>query len=87
MVQDTSSSPEIYLAKHSNGQLGGWGVQDNNDDSDNDQNHFYNAIYTDMRDRTVIWAVSIPGETLWCTLQTTNPYRRLQTHFPWRLAF
>lgn len=68
MVQDTSSSPEIYLARQSNGQFGGWGIADSNDASD--------VNYSDLRECTVVWAVSVPGESLWCAQETTNPHRR-----------
>ncbi|KAF8892672.1 mini-chromosome maintenance replisome factor-domain-containing protein [Infundibulicybe gibba] len=63
MVQDTSYSPEIYLARRSNGRCGGWGLAEDNDDSGGD------VHYPDLRECSVIWAVSIPGETSWCTAE------------------
>ncbi|KAF9452815.1 hypothetical protein P691DRAFT_803108 [Macrolepiota fuliginosa MF-IS2] len=62
LVQDTSPSPEIYLARRPNGHCGGWGIADTRDISDN-------VNYSDLREITVIWAVSIPGESPWCSAE------------------
>jgi len=57
MIQDTSFSPELYLAKTANGDCGGWGL---NPVSGSD------AIqYPDLRECKVFWAVSIPGLSPW----------------------
>ncbi|KAJ7632288.1 putative alanine racemase-domain-containing protein [Roridomyces roridus] len=57
MIQDTSPSPEMYLARHSNGKCGGWGLVDDSGTEDID--------YSDLRENTVLWAVSVPGESPW----------------------
>jgi hypothetical protein len=59
MVQDTSSSPEMYLSKLRDGKCGGWGLSDS---SQGDETEF---DYNDLRDCIVLWAVSVPGETVW----------------------
>lgn len=67
MVQDTSPSPQIYLAKLPNNNPGGWGITCPQDLSP--------INHDDLGQCTVLWATSVPGESLWCTQQTTNPYR------------
>ncbi|KAJ6606625.1 putative alanine racemase-domain-containing protein [Mycena vulgaris] len=57
MIQDTSPSPEMYLAKRSGGRCGGWGLAD--DASSDDIN------YSDLRENAVVWAVSVPAESPW----------------------
>ncbi|KAJ7470418.1 putative alanine racemase-domain-containing protein [Mycena latifolia] len=57
MVQDTSPSTEMYLAKRSGGRCGGWGLADDEPIDDLD--------YSDLRENVVIWAVSIPAESPW----------------------
>jgi hypothetical protein len=61
MVQDTSSSPEMYLSKLRDGKCGGWGLSDSSQ-GDGDDTEF---DYNDLRDCIVLWAVSVPGETEW----------------------
>ena len=63
MIQDTSPSPEIYLAKLKDGGLGGWGISDHSDLGE-DEAAF---DYSNLRERTVAWATSIPGEAPWVT--------------------
>ncbi|KAJ7349355.1 mini-chromosome maintenance replisome factor-domain-containing protein [Mycena albidolilacea] len=65
MIQDTSPSPEMYLAKRSNGQCGGWGLAD--DASPDDIN------YADLRENTVVWAVNVPGESEWVASELDGP--------------
>ncbi|KAF8185027.1 mini-chromosome maintenance replisome factor-domain-containing protein [Mycena galopus ATCC 62051] len=65
MVQDTSPSPEMYLAKLSGGRCGGWGLTD--DASSEDIN------YADLRENTVIWAVNVPGESEWVASEVDGP--------------
>jgi hypothetical protein len=61
MVQDTSLSPEMYLAKLTSEKCGGWGIVDISPQTDDE-----NAInYDDLRECSVLWAVSVPGETAW----------------------
>ena len=76
MIQDTSFSPELYLAKTANGDCGGWGL---NPVSGSD------AIqYTDLRECKVFWAVSIPGLNTWSgSTESTSNYRAPLPHkFP-----
>ena len=60
MIQDTSPSPEMYLARQSTTQCGGWGL-DVAHPADQDQ-----INYADLRERTVLWAITVPGESAWC---------------------
>jgi hypothetical protein len=57
MVQDTSPSPEMYLSKLEGNKCGGWGITNEVATEDVD---YSNA---DLQECTVIWAVSVPGET------------------------
>ncbi|KAJ7702444.1 putative alanine racemase-domain-containing protein [Mycena rosella] len=57
MIQDTSPSPEMYLAKRSGGRCGGWGMAD--DGLEDGLN------YSDLRENAVVWAVSVPAESSW----------------------
>ncbi|KAG6864148.1 hypothetical protein C0991_012126 [Blastosporella zonata] len=59
MVQDTSASPEMYIARRRGGKWGGWGQVD-------DHNASAPIDYADLRECTVLWAVSVPGESPWC---------------------
>jgi hypothetical protein len=70
MVQDTSSSPEMYLAKLPQGRPGGWGLESTIPESGSQ-----NIDYADLRECTTFWAVSIPGESQWCAheLDDTAP--------------
>ncbi|KAF9052759.1 mini-chromosome maintenance replisome factor-domain-containing protein [Panaeolus papilionaceus] len=56
MIQDTSISPELYVAQHSNGDCGGWGMHDA--DSEDFE-------YSDLKECSVFWATSIPGQSSW----------------------
>ncbi|PPQ63202.1 hypothetical protein CVT24_005747 [Panaeolus cyanescens] len=56
MIQDTSISPELYVAQHSNGECGGWGMHDA--DSEDFE-------YSDLKECSVFWATSIPGQSPW----------------------
>ncbi|KAJ3539106.1 hypothetical protein NMY22_g4880 [Coprinellus aureogranulatus] len=62
MVQDTACSPEIYLSKRDSGDIGGWGLHDQ-DHSGDASGH---VDYSLLRECNVIWAVSIPGQSSWC---------------------
>jgi hypothetical protein len=63
MLQDTSANPEMYLSKLPGGTPGGWGI--GNDASNESQAAPIN--YSDLKECSVVWAVSIPGETEWFT--------------------
>ncbi|KAF9492272.1 hypothetical protein BDN71DRAFT_1451837 [Pleurotus eryngii] len=62
MIQDTSSSSEIYLARRRNGHTSGWGLFADTFDGRDDAE----MNYADLRECSVLWAVSIPGESEWC---------------------
>ncbi|KAL0947281.1 hypothetical protein HGRIS_013401 [Hohenbuehelia grisea] len=70
MIQDTSPSPELYLAKYNSGQCGGWGLSKDaqTDDSSSAEVDDVDSVieYADLRECAVVWAVSIPGESAWC---------------------
>lgn len=70
MVQDTSPSSEMYLWRYKSGNMGGWGVYDDNGHSSQD------VDYADLRECNVFWAVSIPGESLWCTTELDGEHGR-----------
>lgn len=73
MVQDTSFSPQLYLAKTAKGDCGGWGL---NPSSGSD-----NIQYTDLRECKVFWAVSIPGLGSWPgSTESTSNYRAPLPH-------
>ncbi|KAK0448360.1 uncharacterized protein EV420DRAFT_1567556 [Desarmillaria tabescens] len=59
MIQDTSISPEVYLARLPGGKVGGWGLVDETVHAGP------NFDYSNLRECSVLWAVSIPGE--WST--------------------
>jgi len=63
MVQDTSLSPELYLAKTSDGDCGGWGLSSASQGE--------NVQYNNLRECSVFWAVSIPGLSPWCPSSTS----------------
>lgn len=57
MVQDTSLSPEFYLAMHRNGCCGGWGIMHPDESDQYDPNQ--------LQECSNIWATSIPGTASW----------------------
>ncbi|GLB35181.1 putative mini-chromosome maintenance replisome factor [Lyophyllum shimeji] len=62
MIQDTSPSPQMYLARRKHALCGGWGLGAD-DATDRDDS----IDYADLRECTVVWAVSVPGESSWCS--------------------
>ncbi|KAH8102871.1 mini-chromosome maintenance replisome factor-domain-containing protein [Cristinia sonorae] len=58
MVQDPSSSSEMYLARTKSGKLSGWGIEV--DDGDH-----HDVEVENLRECTVLWAISVPGESEW----------------------
>lgn len=64
MVQDTSCSPEMYLSSLSESACGGWGLDSlvelpaGNFDLRSNSNV--------LKERDVVWAVSVPGQGHWC---------------------
>lgn len=74
MVQDTSPSPEIYLAKSSDGKAGGWGLEDLPNPSDDHQPQNPGEIdYSNLRDRSVFFAVNVPNEADWYRADGDRP--------------
>lgn len=59
MVQDTSPSSEMYLRTTKGGSLGGWGIHVTEDGSSD-------IDFGELRECSILWAISIPGESLWC---------------------
>ncbi|KAG6889789.1 hypothetical protein C0992_004207 [Termitomyces sp. T32_za158] len=64
MIQDTSPSPEMYLARRTGARCGGWGLSD--------PASLAAIDYADLRECTVLWAVSVPGESPWCASAVEN---------------
>ncbi|KAF4615096.1 hypothetical protein D9613_002856 [Agrocybe pediades] len=62
MVQDTSLSQDLYLGVKPDGSCGGWGIEDNPalPVADDKFDH------ANLREASVLWAVSIPGLSDWC---------------------
>lgn len=56
MVQDTSPGKELYLGQYADGSCGGWGIPHEQDSG---------IDYAKLRDSTVVWATSVPGESPW----------------------
>ncbi|KAF9459336.1 mini-chromosome maintenance replisome factor-domain-containing protein [Collybia nuda] len=86
MVQDTSTSPEMYMAKQTDSTCGGWGIGDESSTTQ-DQSHSEIIDYTSLRECTVIWAVTIPGECSWVVNELdssgpTSTTKKQTTHSP-----
>ncbi|KAJ7716661.1 hypothetical protein DFH07DRAFT_862016 [Mycena maculata] len=73
MVQDTSPAPEMYLTRRSGGRCGGWGLAD---DDEGDVN------YTDLAECTVVWAVSLPGESPWVAQELDGDANKERVEMP-----
>jgi hypothetical protein len=67
MVQDTSSSPEMYLASLNENKCGGWGISQNMPSSEWPSTF----DYCDLKEATALWAVTVPGQTDWRTEELT----------------
>ncbi|KAG1819613.1 uncharacterized protein BJ212DRAFT_1575877 [Suillus subaureus] len=67
MVQDTSSSPEMYLASLNKNKCGGWGISQNMPASEWPSSF----DYCDLKEATALWAVTVPGQTDWRTEELT----------------
>lgn len=74
MIQDTSSSPELYLADLGNRRCGGWGISSTQVDQ-----ILYSADYSALLESTTMWVVSVPGESQW-RKEEVSPY--VSTSFP-----
>ncbi|KAH7876691.1 uncharacterized protein C8R40DRAFT_1160032 [Lentinula edodes] len=63
MVQDTSASPELYLSQLREGKYGGWGAHESMDE---------HIDYSNLRECTRYWVISVPGETEWAGQTRTD---------------
>lgn len=70
MVQDTSASSEMYLSKSKSGACGGWGI-------DFDEEGDARVNFGDLRECTVLWAISVPTESAWCAKELDGPVERM----------
>lgn len=59
MVQDPSTSAEMYLAKSKTGKMCGWGIEPGEEGEHED------VEFENLRECTVLWAISVPGESDW----------------------
>ena len=71
MVQDTSPSQELYLSSDVNLPCGGWGIAESSANLSTESGQ--SVSYDKLRERTVLWAVSIPGEASWCAEYLDGP--------------
>ncbi|KAJ2916057.1 hypothetical protein MD484_g4390, partial [Candolleomyces efflorescens] len=78
MIQDTSSSPEVYLSRRSNGDCGGWGLAE----PDGAINGDGSVDYDLLKECSVVWAVSIPGKSSWCSSGSHSPDTSASPSFP-----
>ena len=67
MVQDISS-PEIYLSRLPDGRCGGWNLY-----QDHATSTPANIDFCDLRECSVFWAITVPGESHWRTKQLEGP--------------
>nr|GAT58009.1 predicted protein [Mycena chlorophos] len=85
MIQDTSPSPEMYLARRSGGRCGGWGLgADTLDESGYDLSEETRSY---LRENTVLWAIQLPNESDWVATEIdglnavgSNDLRVPETH-------
>jgi len=64
MVQDTSASPELYISYFQDSvRCGGWSL--NEDIALDSDSTPAGCDYSNLRERTVIWAVDVPGIAPW----------------------
>lgn len=59
MVQDTSPSPEFYLAEMPGSRCGGWGLSE----SEYGSGQEISFQPASLQDRSILWVVSVPGES------------------------
>lgn len=79
MVQDTALSPELYVAKLSNHQCGGWGLSTSNSSETSG-----NVGYQDLQELTTLWAVSVPAESPWHAEDASPLVSSFPAHVPLR---
>ncbi|CDO77853.1 hypothetical protein BN946_scf185032.g5 [Trametes cinnabarina] len=66
MVQDTSLSTEMYLSKFADGSCGGWGIYETEGGS---SSRAHEVNYADLEECSVLWATSVPAESMWCAVE------------------
>ncbi|KAF9532404.1 putative alanine racemase-domain-containing protein [Crepidotus variabilis] len=76
MIQDTSLSSELYIAKGSSDEIGGWGLPDLQDNS--------NFQPDDLLECSVFWVVSIPGLSSWSTRRSSISKPDTQSPLPYK---
>lgn len=69
MVQDTSPSTEMYLSRSKNGECGGWGIEFIEEDDER-------VEFADLRECSVLWAVSVPSQSMWSARELDGPVER-----------
>lgn len=72
MVQDTSPSPDMYLQTLAEGRPGGWGMEIPASEGTTNE-----VDYSDLRECAAIFAVSVPGETEWCSSEMDGATERM----------
>lgn len=70
MVQDTSASTEMYLSKSKKGECGGWGI-------DFTEQEDARVDFTDLRECSVLWVVSVPSQSTWSARELDGPVERM----------
>ncbi|KZT66826.1 hypothetical protein DAEQUDRAFT_694992 [Daedalea quercina L-15889] len=75
MVQDTSASSEMYLSKSKSGACGGWGIEFAEEEDGR-------VDFGDLRECTVLWAVSIPAQSKWCAKELDGPVEHQERSIP-----
>lgn len=78
MIQDTSTSPEMFAASLPSGQLAGWGIAE---EYEGDEDSLGDGDYSTYEERSSLWGISVPGEADWVAqvspALTGVPYRLL----------
>ena len=57
----------MYLSRSKSGKLSGWGIEAA-EDADYDD-----PEYEHLRECTVLWAISVPGESAWVAEELDGP--------------
>lgn len=71
MIQDTSTSTEMYLSKSKSGECGGWGIDFPTEEED------ARVDFADLRECSVLWAVSVPSQSTWSAKELDGPVERM----------
>lgn len=76
MVQDTSCSPEMYISSLTDTKCGGWGLES---EAELPMALDLHSDFSVLKERDVLWAVSIPGEGHWCSRSYSTSKARAPT--------